>query len=173
MARRSASPPQALFPELGDPVERLIRFMVDVLAIEVFAASTFAWAEAVLSDPEISDAPVDAANLVRYIRSDEAPHVEYLRTALSEISARTLLTQDGKEIAGGTVVDALMARTLKNMMRQRSVDRPAMLRELIRNNAHGKDAESLLAEFESLGTPWAPPARFAPKTEAPAANVSY
>ena len=59
-----------------------------------------------------------------------------------------------------------MARTLKNMMRQRSVDRPAMLRELIRNNAHGKDAESLLAEFESLGTPWEPPARFAPKTEA-------
>jgi hypothetical protein len=173
MARRSATPPQALFPELGDPVERLIRFMVDVLAIEVFAASTFVWAEAVLSDPEVSDAPVDAANLVRYIRSDEAPHVEYLRTALSEISARTLLTQDGKQIAGSTVVDALMMRTLKNMMRQRSIDRPAMLRELIRGNAHGKDAESLLAEFESLGTPWEPPARFAPKSDALVANVSY
>jgi hypothetical protein len=173
MARRSATPPQALFPALGEPVERLIRFMVDVLAIEVFAASTFAWAEAVLSDPEISDAPEDAANLVRYIRSDEAPHVEYLRTGLSEISARTLLTQDGKEIAGKTVVDALLDRTLKNMMRQRAVDRPAMLRELIRNSAHGKDPESLLAEFESLGTPWEPPARFAPKTNAAAASVSY
>ena len=173
MSRRSATGPQPLFPELGEPVERLIRFMVDVLAIEVFAASTFAWAEAVLSDPEVSDAPEDAANLVRYIRSDEAPHVEYLRTGLSEISARTLLTRDSKEIAGNTVVDALMARTLRNMMRQRSVDRPAMLRELIRNNAHGKDAESLLAEFESLGTSWEPPARFASKADAPAANVSY
>ncbi len=173
MARRGATPPQALFPELGEPVERLIRFMVDVLAIEVFAASTFAWAEAVLSDPEISDAPEDAANLVRYIRSDEAPHVEYLRTGLSEISARTLLTEDGKEIAGHVVVNALMARTLRNMMRQRSVDRPAMLRELIRNNSHGKDAESLRAEFESLGTTWKPPARFAPKADAPVANVSY
>ena len=100
MSRRSATPPQALFPALGDPVERLIRFMVDVLAIEVFAASTFEWAEAVLSDPEVSDAPDAAANLVRYIRSDEAPHVQYLRTGLSEISARTLMTQDGKEIAG-------------------------------------------------------------------------
>ena len=74
--------------------------MVDVLAIEVFAASTFEWAEAVLSDPEVSDAPDAAANLVRYIRSDEAPHVEYLRTGLSEISARTLYGRDGKEIAG-------------------------------------------------------------------------
>ena len=173
MGRRNSGQPQALFPELGDPVERLIRFMVDVLAIEVFAASTFEWAEAVLSDPEISDAPEDAANLVRYIRSDEAPHVEYLRTGLSEISARTLLTQDDKEIAGHLVVDALMQRTLKNMMRQRSVDRPAMLRELIRNNAHGKDAASLLEEFESLGTLWEPPARFAPKADAPSANVSY
>jgi hypothetical protein len=173
MSRRSATPPQALFPELGEPVERLVRFMVDVLAIEVFAASTFAWAEAVLSDPEISDAPEDAANLVRYIRSDEAPHVEYLRTGLSEIDARTLLTRDGKQIAGHRVVDALMDRTLKNMMRQRAVDRPAMLRELIRNNAHGKDPESLVGEFESLGTSWEPPARFAPKSDAPAANVSY
>ncbi len=173
MGRRSATPPQALFPGLGEPVERLIRFMVDVLAIEVFAASTFAWAEEVLSDPEISDAPEDAANLVRYIRSDEAPHVEYLRIGLSEISARTLLTQDGKQIPGKTVVDALMDRTLKNMMRQRAVDRPAMLRELIKNNAREKDPEELLAEFEALGTSWEPPARFAPKTNAIAANVSY
>jgi hypothetical protein len=126
-----------------------------------------------LSDPEISDAPVAAANLVRYIRSDEAPHVEYLRTGLSEISARTLTTQDGKEIAGKVVVDALMDRTLKNMMRQRAIDRPAMLCELIRNNARGKDPEELLAEFESLGTPWEPPSRFAPKPDGASANVSY
>ena len=50
---------------------------------------------------------------------------------------------------------------------------PAMLRDLIRNNANGKDAESLLTEFESLGTPWEPPARFALKPDAVVANVSY
>jgi len=60
MTRRGQNP-LALFPELGEPVERLIRFMVNVLAIEVFAASTFAWAEEVLLDPEVSDAPGDAA----------------------------------------------------------------------------------------------------------------
>ena len=66
-----------------------------------------------------------------------------------------------------------MDRTLRNMMRQRAVDRPAMLRDLIRKNAGGKDPENLLAEFESLGTSWAPPARFASRADAPAANVSY
>jgi len=137
--------------------------MVNVLAIEVFAASTFAWAEQVLSDPEISDAPEEAANLVRYIRSDESPHVEYLRTGLSEISARTLLTLDGKEIPGKKIVDALMDRSLKMMMRNRAVDRPALIRDLIVNHAKGKDVESLLAEFNSMATPWEPPARYAPQ----------
>ena len=42
IARRGAGQPAAMFPELGEPVERLIRFMANVLAIEVFAASTFA-----------------------------------------------------------------------------------------------------------------------------------
>src|SRR5712692_3579864 len=113
-------------PQLAEPVERVIAFMMQVLVVEVFAAETFSWAEAVLSDPEVSDAPEDAANLVRYIRSDESPHVEYLRTALSEITARTLLTLDAKPVSGGKVVEDLAARTLKNMMRQRAVDRPAM-----------------------------------------------
>ncbi len=177
MGRRSGQNQRAsLFPQLAEPVERLIGFMVNVLAIEVFAASTFVWAEDVLSDPEISDAPDDAANLVRYIRSDEAPHVEYLRTGLSEIGARTLLTLDGKHIQGQAVVDAMMDRTLKAMMRQRAVERPAMLRDLISNTAKAqgvKNIEPMLAEFESLGSAWEPPARFAPKGNAVAANVSY
>jgi len=162
-----------MFPELGDGVERLIGFMVNVLAIEVFAASTFQWAEEVLSDPEISDAPNAAADLVRYIRADEAPHVEYLRTGLSEISARSLLTSDGNRIPGNKVVDAMMDRALKAMMRQRAIDRPTMLRDLIRNTAKGKDVDSLLEEFESLGTVWEPPARYAPSATTVSASGSY
>src|SRR5216684_2090143 len=125
IARRGGQP-VAMFPELGEPVERLIRFMANVLAIEVFAASTFAWAEEILSDPEVSDAPDDAANLVRFIRSDEAPHVEYLRTALSEIQARTLLTLDGRPISGRKVVNDLANRGIRTMVRQRLNERPVM-----------------------------------------------
>jgi hypothetical protein len=159
IAQRGQEPP-AMFPALGAPVERLVRFMVNVLAIEVFARSTFAWAEEVLSDESVSDAPKEAADLVRYIRSDEAPHVEYLRTALSEIAARTLKTEDGKEIAGREVVDKLMDRGLRTMIKQRLTDRPRMLRELIRTTAGDRDVEELLARYDALATPWEPPARF-------------
>jgi hypothetical protein len=160
MARRAGEPP-AMFPQLGVPVERLIRFMVNVLAIEVFAQATFAWAEEVLSDASVSDAPEEAADLVRYIRSDETPHVEYLRTTLSEIRARTLLGQDGSKIAGKTVVDALAERSLRTMIRQRLVDRPAASRELIRRTAKVADLDELMRGYDALATPWIPPARYA------------
>jgi hypothetical protein len=159
IARRTGEPP-AMFPELGAPVERLVRFMVNVLAIEVFARSTFAWAEEVLSDESVSDAPKEAADLVRFIRADEAPHVEYLRTALSEVSARTLLTTEGKEIAGHKVVDALMDRALTTMIRQRLNDRPAAMRDLVRRTANAPDIEELIARYDALATPWTPPARY-------------
>jgi hypothetical protein len=161
ISRRGAGQPAALFPELGEPVERLIRFMVNVLAIEVFAASTFAWAEEILSDPEVSDSPDHAANLVRYIRSDESPHVEYLRTALSEIQARTLLTLDGKPISGRKVVNDLAERGIRMMLRQRLNERPVMVRDLIRKTANVRDLDALIREFDALGTPWTPPSRYA------------
>ncbi len=172
MARRAGEPP-AMFPELGAPVERLIRFMVNVLAIEVFARSTFAWAEEVLSDESVSDAPREAADLVRFIRADEAPHVEYLRTALSEISARTPLTTQGKEVAGHKVVDALMDRALSTMIRQRLSDRPAAIRDLVRRAAKVRDVEELIARFDALATPWSPPERYAGSKPAGAAPQGY
>jgi hypothetical protein len=160
IARRAPEPPR-MFPALDAAVERLIRFMVNVLAIEVFARSTFAWAEEVLSDPSVSDAPDEAANLVRYIRSDETPHVEYLRTALSELSARTLYGSDGTELSGKQVVDALMDRTLRAMIRQRVNDRSAQIKDVIRRTAGRGGVEELIERFDAMATPWTPPARYA------------
>ena len=158
IACRGVPQPPAMFPELGEPVERLIRFMTNVLAIEVFAASTFAWAEEILSDPEVSDAPDDAANLVGYIRSDESPHVEYLRTALSELRACTLLGTHGEEVAGGVVVDALLARTLRVL----AAERPRQQREEARADiaaavATHRDAAGLRRRFDALEEDWSPP----------------
>jgi hypothetical protein len=149
-------------PQLAEPVERVIAFMMQVLVVEVFAAETFRWAEAVLSDPEVSDAPEDAANLVRYIRSDESPHVEYLRTALSEITARTLITADGGVLSGNEVVRSLLDRSMRAMIRQRVNERRAQVYESIRRTASGivGDVEELIARFDALDTPWTPPARY-------------
>ena len=81
------------FPQIDEKLEALLATMAQVLVVEVFAMGTFAWGEALLSDPEVSAAPQEAADLVRFIRSDEA-RTWYLRTALSSC-ARRLRTQDG------------------------------------------------------------------------------
>jgi hypothetical protein len=177
MGRRGQSRPPRLLPQLAEPVERLLSFMVGVLAIEVFAKSTFEWAEAVLSDPEVSDAPEEAANLVRYIRSDESPHVEYLRTVLSEVAARTLLTEDGREMPGLDAVNALVERSLRMMIRQRTNERAKTLHEQIRVAAerHVKDIDHFMAEFDSLETQWQLPERFrdGSKAATPVRHVGY
>ncbi len=148
------------FPQIDEKLEALLATMAQVLVVEVFAMGTFAWGEALLSDPELSAAPQQAADLVRFIRSDESPHVEYLRTALSELRARRLRTQDGGQIAGRSVVDGILHRVLRAV----ASERPQEQREDVRHNlvaalrAAGRP-DSLLEAFEALATPWTPPAR--------------
>lgn len=155
--RRGGSRPR-LFPQLSTGFEELLATMVNVLIIEIFAADTFAWAEDVLGDAEVSKQPQAAADMVRYIRSDETPHVEYLRTALSELRAHTLLGERGEECAGNEVVDALLNRSLDVLVNQR----PRLQREDTRtdiaaalaNHPHRADVER---RFNALECEWTPP----------------
>jgi hypothetical protein len=164
MGRRGSSNGRGrrALPQLKEDVERVIGFMMNVLIIEVFAASTFRWAEEVLADPEVSDAPKEASDMIRYIRADETPHVEYLRTALSEISARTLIGDDGKEYSGHEAVQELLDRSLRFIIRQRREERRQQLHASIRSSAKGivKDVDELIQRFDELETPWQAPARY-------------
>jgi hypothetical protein len=159
MTGRRGGPRQRLFPQLDAGFEDLLTTMVNVLVIEVFAADTFRWAEEVLGDAEVSAAPEAAADMVRYIRSDETPHVEYLRTALSELRARTLLGSRGEEVIGSEVVDGLLNRTLHVLTTQR----PRLQRDDTRTDicaalATHRDAAGVQRQFDALGTEWTPPA---------------
>ncbi len=157
--RRDAKPERP-FPQIDEKLEALLATMIQVLVVEVFATGTFAWGEALLSDPEVSAAPKPAADLVRFIRSDETPHVEYLRTALSEVRARRLRTVDGGEIAGRTVVDGLLHRVLTAITRERpKQQREDVRRDLVAALRAAGRPDSLLEAFEALGTPWSPPLR--------------
>src|SRR5262249_41407157 len=80
------------FPELSHRLEDAITFMANVMVVEIFAEDVFEWAKSLLGDPEVSADPTGAPALVAHIQVDEKPHVEYLRTALSELRARTLRT---------------------------------------------------------------------------------
>jgi hypothetical protein len=146
-------------PELDEKLERLILMMAQVLVVEVFAEGTFRWGIELLSNPQVSAEPVRAADLVRYVQADESPHVEYLRTALSELRARSLRTLDGREIAGRTVVDGILHRVLGTI----ASERPRQQREDVRRDlaaafaAAGRPAD-LIEEFDRLETVWRSPA---------------
>ena len=97
---------ERLFPELGEKMEALITTMANVLVVETFAENTFNWAQALLGDPDVSAHAADAAHMVTCIAADEVPHVDYLTTAMSELRARTLISEDGlNEFQGSEVVD--------------------------------------------------------------------
>jgi hypothetical protein len=157
---RRQGPRARLFPQIDENLEALVSTMVQVLVVEVFAMGTFAWGEALLSDPEVSAAPCEAADLVRFIRSDESPHVEYLRTALSELRARSLRTIDGGGIAGRIVVDGILHRVLSAITRERPREqRENVRRDLAAALAKAGRPGSLIDEFDQLETTWTPPAR--------------
>jgi hypothetical protein len=146
------------FPELDETLEAMLATMVNVLAIEVFAAGTFEWGDRLLSDPEVSAEPERAGAMVRCICSDETPHVEYLRTALSEIRARTLVTGDGGTLAGRRVVDALLHRTLRVLTTSRPQEQRADTRASVADAMKRAGAPPrLLEEFDALGSSWNAP----------------
>jgi len=144
-----------LFPELSPRLEDAIAFMANVMIVEIFAEDVFEWAKALLGDGEVSADPVGAPALVAHIQADESPHVEYLRTALSEIRARTLRTADGKrEIAGRAVVDAMLETQLRQLASTRAARERNDVQRAIRTALDAEAAAGLARRFESLDSGW-------------------
>jgi hypothetical protein len=156
--RAQASAP--LFPQLDKRLYRMLATMTQVYAIEVFARRAFEWGIELLSDPDVSAAPDRAGNLVRYIQADEAPHVEYLRTALSELRARNVRCVDGTIISGQTVVDGMMHALLRRLTESRPREqRDSVRTALVRAAETGEIPGALLEEFDTLAPHFTPPAR--------------
>lgn len=145
-----------LFPELPQRTEELITVMANVLTVEVFAEDVFEWAKRLLGDPEVSADPSGAAGMVSNIQQDEKPHVQYLRTALSELRARTLLGEDGRtELPGRIVVDRIFEQQLRGI----ASERPREQREQLRKEIHEAigdrpRATELARRFDSLDSGW-------------------
>jgi hypothetical protein len=138
----------------------MLATMVQVLIVEVFAEGIFQWGMSLLSNPEVSAEPEKAAAMVGYIRSDESPHVEYLRTALSEIRCRNLRTVDGKTLPGRIVIDRMLHNGLKQMTRSRPGEQRAEARANLADAMKvAVNPAALLEEFDSLETSWDAPSR--------------
>ena len=81
-------------------MELLAERMTRILLIEIQAFHTFAWAESLLSDSDLVAGAGDAGRLVACVRADETPHVEYLKTALTELRDRTWLGDSRPPVRG-------------------------------------------------------------------------
>jgi hypothetical protein len=142
------------FPDVDLSLEMMVRRMVGLLFIEVSAFHTFAWAEEVLSDTDLVAGDGAASDLVRYIRADETPHVNYLRTALTEMRDRTFVGESGKRIAGrelvGTLWDTALALSLganrDNFVRTATAE----VEHAVAGNPR---REQILEGFRALGDP--------------------
>ena len=147
-----------LFPQIDPILERMVTTMANVLIVELFAEEVFDWGKSVLSNPEISAEPERAAAMVGYIQSDENPHVEYLRTALSELSARTVRTVDGSTISGKEVVHGTLHTMLSQITRQRPEEQRSQVQENMTEVFQKADNPGALREeFEALDRTWSPP----------------
>ncbi len=104
------------FPDIDLSLEMMLRRMVGLVLIEVSAFHTFAWAEAVLADTDVVAGDGRGAALVSYVRADETPHVDYLRTALTEMRDRTFVGESGRKIAGTQVIGELWDAALEQSL---------------------------------------------------------
>ena len=133
-------------------LEMLIQRMIAILLIEISAFHVFAWAEELLSDLDLVAGEGAAARLVSYIRQDEAPHVAYLATTLTEMRDRTFIGESGRPVAGTEVIGILWERGLAESLGER---REANLRLAVRevelaleSNRRGPE---ILERFHALG----------------------
>ncbi|MBA3303703.1 MAG: hypothetical protein H0U26_07515 [Acidimicrobiia bacterium] len=133
-------------------LELLIERMTRLLLIEISAFHTFAWAEAVLSDPDTVAGDGEAGRLVSYIRADETPHVAYLKTTLSEMRDRTFLGTSGRRYAGTDLVGRLWDRALGDSLGQRRTDGLAMALREVEHALDGNPRRAdVLEGFHALG----------------------
>ncbi len=143
-------------PVIDYQLETAITRMTGLLLIELLAAKTFSWAEQVVGDEDYCSNATDAARVVGYIRSDEAPHVEYLRTTLTEMRARTFKTVDGKTIPGTQVIDACWDYSMRGMFGlggKRQGNRALFLGVIERDLENHPRRAEILTNFHDLETP--------------------
>ena len=143
---------QRIFPSLDPLLEIELSVFAQLLAIELSAYTTFAWAREVLSDPECSLAAEWAPWMVACVQQDEDLHVAYLQCALSEARARTFLDADGRELSGREVVDAVCAKILRSQGGAR-LDRMLAfrMRQIRAELARHPRGDAILEKFGRLG----------------------
>ncbi len=147
-------------PELPQPLEGLLVFLMNLLLIEFRAEIGFANTQEVLrmEDLFIERRPgaEEAADIIERIRTDEEIHVLSLRLYLGELRQITFKTLDGGTVAGAELID----RFWDKLVHWATVEQPAIAARnsydaLLPQIAELPDGERVLREFNNLAD-WRP-----------------
>jgi hypothetical protein len=100
-----------LMPQIPSPHEQLVLMLMNVLMIEIRAERFFSFCTQVMRSPELfrdrRGAAEQAAVLVERIRQDEAIHVAYLQTVVSELASFTFRTAQGGRAPGRSFIEPI------------------------------------------------------------------
>jgi hypothetical protein len=142
-----------LFPDLDPMFEMMLRRMMGLMFIEVSAFHTFAWAEDVLSDNDLVAGDGEAASIVACVRADETPHVDYLRTALTEVRDRTVIDTAGKKIPGRDIIQKMWDNGLaQSLGPNREQFRKTMVGEIEHALAGNPRRDAIMEGFHAFDT---------------------
>jgi hypothetical protein len=150
-----------VMPDLPPGHEQLLRFLLNLLMIEIRAFITFDQHEKTLRDPTLFAArrkeADEAADLVTRIREDERVHVAYLCNLFGELREATIHSVTGEEKPGTEVIDPAWKRQVKLSTESDMILRQRVeLRDVLHGRiaAHG-DAARVREEFDALTDPGA------------------
>ncbi len=144
-----------LMPQLPLPHEQTLLMLMNVLMIEIRAEAFFSFCIRVMRAPDLftdrREAAEHAADLVERIRQDEAIHVAYLQTAVSELRSFTFKAEGGARVPGKAFIDPVW----EGMVRWHSVTTPDHARNQAREAVTARlaalpDGPRRLAAFNAL-----------------------
>ena len=147
-------------PQIPKEFEEWILLLMNVLMIEVKAESFFSFCQGIMRDPtnftDRRPAANHAAELVERIRTDEAIHVAYLATVVSELRSFTIKTLNGVAVAGAEIIDPVWNQMIEwHAVTQAEFGR-SQSREAILGRLKSKpNGPALAATFDALELPQA------------------
>jgi len=142
-------------PCIPERHEQFLLLLMNILMIEIRAepffdlVSSLATSSGLFTDRR--DAAEQAGVLVERIRQDEAIHVAYLRTVVSELRSFTFKLADGTLTEGSTFIDPVWRGMIEWHTNTRyHCDREQARRAIVEQLSRGHDSRMTLREFDDL-----------------------
>jgi hypothetical protein len=144
-----------LMPMIDKVYEEWILLLMNVLMIEVRAEAFFSFCTNLMRSPSVfrdrRAAAEHAAELVERIRTDEAIHVAYLQTFVSELRSFTIKTLDGGRIKGAQMIDPIWEGMIHwHAVTQADFARDQGREAIVARLGKQANGKTLIAQFDAL-----------------------